>query len=89
MIVWLFFWQVEARLLKQTPQTMREVMAAKAAAVEATGSATCLLPVQFSACFSSVSAIAGRHFPADSAPRDKYRLVWLATVVHAEIVFRG
>lgn len=61
--------QVEARLMKQRPGTMRAVIAPKAAAVEnfARGSAG-RAPLAFSLLCSSVSAVAGYSGQVASAP---------------------
>ena len=44
----------------QSPATMRQVIAPKAAAVHAIGRATMLQPAAFTVAFSSVSSIAGK-----------------------------
>ena len=51
--------QVEARLMKQGPQTMRQVMAPKAGAVQNFGTCAAAAPLDFSLLCSSVSAVAG------------------------------
>ena len=51
--------QVQSRLMSQSPGTMRQVIAPKAAAVHAIGQATLLQPAAFAVAFSSVSSIAG------------------------------
>lgn len=51
--------QVEARLLKQTPGTMRAVIAPKVGAVQNMGGAASLAAVSRTLMFSSVSSIAG------------------------------
>lgn len=51
--------QVERRLAKQDVQSMREVIAPKAAALQALGQAGSAQPSRYSISFSSVSSIAG------------------------------
>ena len=48
-----------ARLLKQTPDTLRRVLAPKAGGAANLASASLALPLAWSAAFSSVSALAG------------------------------
>ena len=50
---------MEARLLKQTPGTMRAVIAPKLAPVQALGSCLAAAPLQAMLLFSSVSSLAG------------------------------
>jgi hypothetical protein len=66
--------QVEARLTRQNPRTMREALAPKAAAVQAIGDAAMLYPVASTVGFSSVSSIAGA--PRQTCqPLQKYLMV--------------
>ena len=50
---------MEARLLKQTPGTMRAVIAPKLAPVQALGSCMAATPLHATLLFSSVSSLAG------------------------------
>ena len=51
--------QVGARLLKQTPDSLRRVLAPKVGGAANLASASLSLPLAWSAVFSSVSALAG------------------------------
>lgn len=68
--------QVEARLMKQTPLTMRQVIAPKAGAVQNLSVSTAALPLTFSLMCSSVSSIAGysghANYAAANSSMDTY-----------------
>lgn len=57
--------QVGARLLRQTPDTLRRVLAPKVGGAANLASALLTLPLAWSAAFSSVSALAGFSGHAD------------------------